>query len=119
VLCVGFLIVFGAVGGMEHDPSSSVLLGVSLAAVGLLLMYSGVRAMNGGITWLRLRAIVNGVSFYTTTAAIRQRRVGDFSLQNDALSYCLHCMASSSMALLRLFATMTTRWSSNMSMMCS
>ena len=45
---VGLLIVFGAVGGMEHDPSSSVLLGVSLAAVGLLLMYSGVRAMNGG-----------------------------------------------------------------------
>jgi hypothetical protein len=46
--CVGFLIVFGAVGGMDNDPSSSVLLGVSLAAVGLLLMYSGVRAMNGG-----------------------------------------------------------------------
>jgi hypothetical protein len=45
---VGFFIVFGAVGGLEHDPSSSVLLGVSLAAVGLLLMYSGVRAMNGG-----------------------------------------------------------------------
>ena len=43
---VGFFIVFGAVGGMEHDPSSSILLGVSLAAVGLLLMYSGVRAMN-------------------------------------------------------------------------
>ena len=43
---VGFFIVFGAVGGMDADPSSSVLLGVSLAAVGLLLMYSGVRAMN-------------------------------------------------------------------------
>ena len=23
------------------------------------------------------------------------RRVGDFTMQNDALSYCLHCMASS------------------------
>lgn len=44
----------------------------------------------------KIRAIVNGVSFYTTRAAIRQRRVGDFSLQNDALSYCLHCMGSSS-----------------------
>jgi hypothetical protein len=46
---VGFLIVFGAVGGLEHDPSSSVLLATSAAVVGLLLMYSGVRAMNGGI----------------------------------------------------------------------
>ena len=43
----------------------------------------------------KIRAIVNGVSFYTTRAAIRGRRVGDFSLQNDALSYCLHCMGSS------------------------
>jgi hypothetical protein len=47
--CVGFLIVFGAVGGLDADPSSSVLLGTSLAVVGLLLMYSGVRAMNRGI----------------------------------------------------------------------
>jgi len=44
---------------------------------------------------MKIRAIVNGVSFYTTTTAIKQRRVGDFSLQNDAMSYCLHCMASS------------------------
>jgi hypothetical protein len=44
---------------------------------------------------MKIRAIVNGVSFYTTRAAIKGRRVGDFSLQNDALSYCLHCMASS------------------------
>jgi hypothetical protein len=43
---VGFFIVFGAVGGMDADPSSSLLLGVSLAVLGLLLMYSGVRAMN-------------------------------------------------------------------------
>jgi hypothetical protein len=45
---VGFLIVFGAVGGLDADPSNSVLLATSLAIVGLLLMYSGVRAMNGG-----------------------------------------------------------------------
>jgi hypothetical protein len=44
---------------------------------------------------MKIRAVVNGVSFYTTSAAIRGRRVGDFSLQNDAMSYCLHCMGSS------------------------
>ena len=43
---VGFFIVFGAVGGLDADPSSSVLLATSAAVVGLLLMYSGVRAMN-------------------------------------------------------------------------
>lgn len=42
---VGFLIVFGAVGGMEHDPSSSVLLGTLAAVIGLAIMYSGVSAM--------------------------------------------------------------------------
>jgi hypothetical protein len=47
-LC-GFLIVFGAVGGLDADPSSSVLVQVSVAVLGLLIMYSGVRAMNGGI----------------------------------------------------------------------
>jgi hypothetical protein len=41
---------------------------------------------------MKIRAIVNGVSFYTTSTAIKQRRVGDFSLQNDALSYMLECM---------------------------
>ena len=41
---------------------------------------------------MKIRAIVNGVSFYTTSTAIKQRRVGDFSLQNDALSYVLECM---------------------------
>jgi hypothetical protein len=43
---VGFFIVFGAVGNLDYDPSSSVLLAASLAVVGLLLMYSGVTAMN-------------------------------------------------------------------------
>ena len=46
---VGFFIVFGAVGNLDADPSSSVLLATSLAVVGLLLMYSGVSAMNRGI----------------------------------------------------------------------
>ena len=46
---VGFFIVFGAVGNLDYDPSSSVLLAASLAVVGLLLMYSGVSAMNRNI----------------------------------------------------------------------
>ena len=41
---------------------------------------------------MKLRAIINGVSFYTTTTAIKQRRVGDFTLQNDALFYALDLM---------------------------
>jgi len=41
---------------------------------------------------MKLRVIVNGVSFYTTSTAIKQRRVGDFSLQNDALYYALDLM---------------------------
>jgi hypothetical protein len=43
---------------------------------------------------MKLRVIVNGVSFYTTSTAIKQRRVGDFSLQNDALAYALVCMGN-------------------------
>jgi hypothetical protein len=45
-LFLGFLLTFGAVGGME-DPANSLLLCLGLASVGLGLMYSGVRAMNG------------------------------------------------------------------------
>ena len=41
---------------------------------------------------MKIRAIVNGVSFYTTKTAIKNRRVGDFSLQNDALLYVLTLM---------------------------
>ncbi len=44
---------------------------------------------------MKIRAIVNGVSFYTTRADIRKRRVGDFTLQNDALFYVLDCMGKS------------------------
>jgi hypothetical protein len=41
---VGFLIVFGAVGGMEQ-PENSLLACVALAVAGLALMLSGVNAM--------------------------------------------------------------------------
>jgi len=43
---VGFFCVFGAVGGMDHDPSASILLQMAIAVVGLGLLYSGVNAMN-------------------------------------------------------------------------
>jgi hypothetical protein len=45
-LAVGFMLVFGAVGGMEHNPESSLMLLIPLACVGLALMFSGTRAMN-------------------------------------------------------------------------
>jgi hypothetical protein len=44
-MALGFLIVFGAVGTIEVDPDASLLLGVMLAALGLLIAHSGVRAM--------------------------------------------------------------------------
>jgi len=46
---VGFLCVFGAVGNLDYDPSSSLMVAISLAVLGLAIMYSGVRAMNRGI----------------------------------------------------------------------
>jgi len=41
---------------------------------------------------MKIRAIINGVSFYTTKTAIKGRRVGDFIMQNDALFYALDLM---------------------------
>jgi len=41
---------------------------------------------------MKIRAIVNGVSFYTTRAAIKKQKSGDFSLQNTALFHMLDCM---------------------------
>jgi hypothetical protein len=41
---------------------------------------------------MKIRAIINGVSFYTTKTAIKSRRVGDFTMQNDALFYALDLM---------------------------
>ena len=44
---LGFLITFGAVGGIENaGPEVSLVPLLLIAAVGLVLMYSGVRAMN-------------------------------------------------------------------------
>jgi hypothetical protein len=45
---VGLFIVFGAVGGMDTVGDGDLLLATLIAVLGLLLMYSGVRAMNGG-----------------------------------------------------------------------
>jgi hypothetical protein len=44
---VGFIIVFGAVGTMDVDPTASILVQASLALLGLGIMYSGVSAMKG------------------------------------------------------------------------
>lgn len=41
---LGFLIVFGAVGGME-DPEAPLLMLTGLAVVGLTLMYFGTEKM--------------------------------------------------------------------------
>ena len=43
---VGFLVVFGAVGGLDADPSSSLLVQTSIAVLGLCIMYSGVSAIS-------------------------------------------------------------------------
>jgi len=42
----------------------------------------------------KIRAIVNGVHFYTTTRAIKKQTVSDNSLQNTALRFCLDCMGN-------------------------
>ena len=42
---VGFMMVFGAVGGMEADPAASLVQLGLLAAAGLAIMLSGVLAM--------------------------------------------------------------------------
>lgn len=42
----------------------------------------------------KIRVICNDVCFYTSRSAIKQRRVGDFSLQNDALNYALQQMGT-------------------------
>lgn len=43
----GLFIVMGAVGTLDFDPKASVLGMMLLAAVGLLLCWSGTRAMGG------------------------------------------------------------------------
>lgn len=42
---LGLLIVFGAVGGMEHE-TATMSEGILLSIIGLISMFSGVNAMN-------------------------------------------------------------------------
>ena len=44
-MLVGFLIVFGAVGGIEVNPDSDLLIQMVIAGTGLALMFSGINAM--------------------------------------------------------------------------
>lgn len=44
---VGFIVALGAMGTLEIEPQASVMLQTAIAAVGLFVMYSGVRAMKG------------------------------------------------------------------------
>lgn len=43
---LGFLMVFGAVGGMDNGPSEDLLLQLLLAISGLVLMYFGSNKMS-------------------------------------------------------------------------
>jgi protein-S-isoprenylcysteine O-methyltransferase Ste14 len=49
-MVVGFLLVFGAVGGMEHQPEASLSLQLIAASVGLLLMMWATRDINRNTT---------------------------------------------------------------------
>ena len=40
----------------------------------------------------KIRVIVNGVSYYTTRAAIKKQVSGDFDMQNTALYHALYMM---------------------------
>jgi len=42
----------------------------------------------------KIRVIVNGVCFYTSKKNIKQKCVGDFGLQNDALAWALDQMGT-------------------------
>lgn len=44
-LAVGFLLVFGAVGGMETGTDAQLPMQLLAASIGLLSMYSGTKAM--------------------------------------------------------------------------
>lgn len=45
-MAIGFLAVFGAVGGMDSGPADNLPYQITLAVIGLFVMYSGVKAMN-------------------------------------------------------------------------
>lgn len=42
---LGFLVVFGAVGGMDNATDNQLLVELLIAVLGLATMYSGVSAM--------------------------------------------------------------------------
>jgi hypothetical protein len=44
---------------------------------------------------MKIRAIVNGVSFYTTRSQLKRQSSGDHSLQNTALFFALDTMGKS------------------------
>jgi hypothetical protein len=44
---VGFLLVFGAVGGMENGTDAELPFQLGMAVAGLLIMYSGARTLKG------------------------------------------------------------------------
>ena len=42
---IGFLLVFGSVGGMDNSTDPQLLVLLTISVLGLLMMYSGVRAL--------------------------------------------------------------------------
>jgi hypothetical protein len=42
---VGFLIVFGAVGGLDNAADSELFLLAAIASVGMMIMFSGVKGL--------------------------------------------------------------------------
>lgn len=45
-LVIGFIMVFGSVGGMDVGPTDYLFVQVLTAIIGLMVMFSGVKAMN-------------------------------------------------------------------------
>jgi hypothetical protein len=48
-MLVGFLIVFGAIGGIEVNPDADLLNQSLIAVCGLAVMFTGVIAMRGNV----------------------------------------------------------------------
>lgn len=46
---VGFLLTFGAVGGMENGTDAQLPLQLAIAVVGMISMYSGARALKESV----------------------------------------------------------------------
>lgn len=44
---LGLLVLFGVAGGLDNASDAELFLLVAMSVVGALLMFSGVRAMNG------------------------------------------------------------------------